>query len=479
MSLRDKAISGVKWAGTAQVLRNVLAVITTAILARLLSPSDFGLMGMAVVVVAFMNLFGDLGISAAIVHRRELSANLLSSAFWANVGFGFLLTALVAFGAPLVAAFYLEPRLAPLLAALSAILLFTSLGVVQRALLERTLRFSTIAVVETSATGLGSAVGIGAAVLGAGVWSLALQALTLAAANTLLLWRFSPWKPGWKFAWAELRSVTGYSLNLTGFGVVNYFSRNADKLLIGRYLGAQDLGYYVLAYQLMLYPLQQISRVVGRVMFPVFSRMQDDDTRFQNAYLKTTTTIAMVTLPMMCGLWVLAEPLVLAVFGPSWKPVAVLLMILAPVGAIQSLGTLVGDIYQAKGRTDLQFRWGLFSSFIIVSSFVIGLRWGIVGVAAAYAVATIILTYPGLRLAYGLINMSVRRMIVALARPAAAALVMLGALLVVRSLLPPTLSDPWVLATLAPAGMLSYALLIYYLDPARVRELLAIIGAKQ
>ena len=219
--------------------------------------------------------------------------------------------------------------------------------------------------------------------------------------------------------------------------------------------------------------------VIGRVMFPVLSQMQDDDARTQNFYLKASVTVAMVTFPMMCGLWVLAEPFVLFVLGPKWQPVALLLMILAPVGAIQSLGTLNGLIYLVKGRTDLQFRWGLFFSCVVVLAFVIGLRWGIVGVATTYAAATAILIYPGWRLGYGLIDMPVQRMVMALARPAAAALLMLAALESLKALLPATWSDLSLLATAIPTDVFIYCALIYRLETDGVKELISIVRAKQ
>src|SRR6185295_15034946 len=155
------------------------------------------------------------------------------------------------------------------------------------------------------------------------------------------------WRPDFAFNWNEAKSVMHFSLNLTAFNVFNYFARNADNFLIGRYLGEQSLGYYDLAYRLMIYPLQGISAVIGRVMFPLYSQLQDDLGRFRNAYLSIAWAIAFVAFPLMLGLMSVAQPLVLTLWGDQWTQVVALLLIFAPLGAIQSVATTVGSIYQA------------------------------------------------------------------------------------------------------------------------------------
>ncbi len=478
MSLRAKAITGIKWLSVVQIAKNVLRVVSTVILARLLSPDDFGLMGMAVVFTAFVSVFSGVGISAAIIQRKEISDAALYSAFWVNMGLGLFFGALVISSAPLVAGFYQEARLTPLLMILGLVFIFAPLSSIHGVLLQKSLRFSTLAVIDVTAMSIGIVLGIGAAVLGAGVWSLVINTVSMSLASVILLWVLSSWRPSFTFAWSELRPMVNYSLNLTGFNLVNYFSRNADDILVGRYLGAQALGYYGFAYNVMLYPLQNISHVITRVMFPVLSQIQDDDDRFRNIYVKATVTTSLVTFPMMCGLLVVAEPLVLVVLGPKWEPIVPLMMILAPVGAIQSVGALVGNIYQAKGRTDIIFRWGIFAGFVYVPSFIIGLQWGIVGVASCYAIAGLMLHYPSWRIAFRLIDLPVGRMYAALARPAAAALTMLLILVVLKSLWPADWCNLWLLVTLIPTGMLIYGVLIYYLETERVKELLAILSGK-
>lgn len=474
-SLRSQAVSGLKWVSAAQVFNNVLRIISTIILARLLSPDDFGLMGMAVVVTSFLSIFGNLGFSAAVIQRQTLTHNALSSIYWLNVSLGIVLAGLVLLSAPFVADFYQESRIIPLLTTLGLAFILTSLGSLHRALFQKALLFSKISLIEMVASLIGILLGICAAVLGAGVWSLVINTLTISAVSTLLVILASSWRPAFVFVWADVRPMFNFSLSLTGFSIVNYFARSADDILVGRYLGAQALGHYGFAYNVMLYPLQNISQVISKVMFPVLSQIQDDHTRIRDLYVNASATIAMVTFPMMAGIAIVADPIIPIVLGVKWEPVALLLVILAPVGALQSIGTLVGQIYLAKGRTDIMLYWGLFAAVVVVGAFVIGLHWGIVGVAACYALASALLFLPSLWIAFRLIELPVTRVLVAMVRPAAASLLMLGILLLAKLWWPNAWSQIGLLATLIPTGILIYGALIYWLERDRVRELFNLV----
>src|SRR6266853_761895 len=355
MSLRGSAISGVKWSSISHFGRRGLSLLTTIILARLLAPADFGLVAMAAVVIGFIELFQDLGTATAVIQRKNPSQALLASMFWLNAGFGFGAMLVLYLASPLAGAFYREPQVIRIMQVLSL--------------------------------------------------SFLLSGNVLA---TLLLWSAGRWRPSWQFDWPEIRSVMGFSLNLTGANIFNYFARNADKLLIGRFLGPQDLGYYDLAYRLMQFPLQGISAVIGRVMFPLYSRMQDDAGQFGRTYLKVASAIALISFPLMLGLTALARPFVVTVFGAGWMPVIPLLLILAPLGAVQSIATTVGHIYMAKGRTDWALWWTIGAGLLIVLSFVLGLPWGILGVTSSYAVMFLLLTYPAFAVPFRLIGLRVR-----------------------------------------------------------------------
>jgi PST family polysaccharide transporter len=205
-----------------------------------------------------------------------------------------------------------------------------------------------------------------------------------------------------------------FGLNLSGFNTVNYFSRNADNLLIGKYLGAAPLAYYNFAYTLMLYPLQTITWNLGRVLFPAFAQMQDDPERFRRAYLRACTAIAFVTFPLMAGVTALAPEFIAVLLGPKWRPVAPVLRILAPVGMVQSIASTVGHIYMAMGKTAVMFRWSLLFTGLTLTGFVIGLHWGIGGVASAYAIVVLLTLAPTLWIPFRLIHLRIADLWIAL-----------------------------------------------------------------
>jgi O-antigen/teichoic acid export membrane protein len=476
-SLGAETVIGVKWSTLSQGGRQIIQLITTIVLTRLLSPSDFGVISMAAVVTGFLSLFHDLGTSAAVIQKRMVSEIFLSSIFWVNAVFGLS----VAFGlylcAPLVADFYKEPNVASVLKVLSLSFLIAGFGIVQQAIMERDLAFGKLAKIELIASLSSALLGIGLACLGARVWSLVYQALMLATVTTALLWVSSGWRPK-KFKMGELASVARFSLNLTGFNVFNYFARNADYIVIGRFLGAQDLGYYTMAYRIMLFPIQTISTVIGRVTFPVYSRIQEDNAVFRRIYLKATGAIALISFPMMIGLWGIAEPFVLTVLGPKWEPVVLLILILSPVGLVQSTITTVGAIYQAKGRSDLLLRVGALTGVITIVAFIIGVQWGMIGVAVTYAIATGVCMYPNFIIPFRLIDLDFLDLARGVFRPLVCSFMMLSFILGLKPVCLKHISDEWALSILISIGVITYASGSWVVNRFQIRQVIGLAFGK-
>ncbi len=406
-SFRQKAVSGLKWTALAQACRLSAQLLAVIVLANLLPPADFGLVAMATVVTGFANLFRDLGSVAAIIQKHDPNPKLLDSLFWLNLVFGFGIAVLLGLIAPLVALGFSEPRLKEVLWILLLIFPLTSIGAVHQALLERDSRFRPLAIIESSAAIIGLLGAVWAGLAGWGVFSLILQMLLSVFFTTAGLWLVSKWRPSLNWDTGEIRGVMKFGSNLVGFNVFNYFIRNMDNLFIGRFLGSTDLGYYSMAYRLMLWPLQNISSVVGRALFPVFSRLQVDRGRLSSAYVRATAATTLITAPMMFGFFVLREPFVMVALGERWLPVAEVLAWLVPVGLLQSIGTTVGSLYLATGRTDVMFKWGIGAGLLAIPAFAIGLHWGITGVAAAYFVASLLLFLPGLAIPFRLVDLQV------------------------------------------------------------------------
>lgn len=473
MSLADRTISGVRWSGVSQVTRLALRTATIVVLARLLAPADFGIMSMAVVVTGFVDLFKELGMGSALIQRKAPSQRLLSTVFWTNVIFGFLAGAIVFGLAPLAATFYRDERVVPILQLLSLGFIISSLGVVQSALLTKQMAFKKLAVIEVGGAVVAAAVAIALAVQGAGVFSLVGHTLAMSASAGTALWFASSWRPSLAFAFQDLRSVAKFSANLVGFNTVNYFARNLDYVLIGRLLGAESLGYYTIAYNLLLFPIRNISRVISRVTYPAYALMQEDNTRLSRAYLRVVRATAMVSFPVMLGLLAICDVFVPALYGEQWSPAVPLVAIFVPVAIMQSLAAINGGVYQAKGRTDLQFRVGLIFSAIIVAGFIIGVQWGLIGVALAYAsVSIVILGYPTFAIPLKLIGLKVRDVALAIRHPFAAGACMLAGIGLLRVSVPALDSNVAVgLPIFVGVGTFLYVVASLMINRSELREM--------
>jgi PST family polysaccharide transporter len=469
MTLTRSVFRATQWSAFSQVTRQVSQLVVTVVLARLLSPDDFGIVAMASVVTGFVILLSDLGTSAAVIQRAEHSRVFLSSVFWVSVGFGLILMVAVASAAPVIASLYREPRLVPILIVVSISFPLNSLIALQRALLEKAMSFEILARIEMLATAIAGAIGIAVAFAGGGIWALVSQAVATPAVMAVVLWGRSEWRPRFEASRAEIRSVIGLSGYLTAFNVVNYFARNADYILIGSLLGKTELGYYSMAYRILMFPLQNLSAVITRVTLPAFSRIHTDDARFRRGYLASIGAIALISFPVMAGVFAVARPFVDAAFGEKWLPMVPILMIFAPVGMIQSIVATAGSIYIAKNQTAAMFKWGLVAAVIVVISFVVGLSWGPVGVAACYGIASVALAYPGMAIPLQFIGLKVKDSLSVLWAPFVSAFLMALLVLAVGKPASLVLSGWPLLIVEVAVGVGAYFVLNFLINGAQLR----------
>ena len=405
-SLTHKTASGVAWMSLVQVVRQLLQLLSVSVLARHLPPVAYGLVAMAAIVTNFMETIRDVGTGYALVREREVSRELASTVFWLNCIIGGVATLLVVATSWPAAYFFHEKMVAPILQFLAISFFLGALSVVPTAMLNRAMDFRKVAATQTAGALAGTTVAIVMAIAGRGVWSLVAASITTASVTTVLVWILSPVRIGLVFRRDQTRHVVHFGLNLTGFHIVNYVSRNADNLLVGRFLGGAPLGYYQMGYMLMTYPINNFAAVVAQVVYPALATFRDQEERFRAAYLRACGLIALVTFPLMLGLAVTAGPFVRVLLGERWMPVAALLAVFGPLGAVQSVFTTTGLIYNTTGRTDIQFRWTMLTSVVYVLSFVLGLRWGILGVASCYAVAWTLLMVPSFMIPFRLVKLS-------------------------------------------------------------------------
>ena len=479
MSLRHFAISGFKWSFFSQIIRQGLQLFALIIQAKYIPPMDFGLLGMATIATGFLSVFTDLGTSSVIIKHQGNSRILFSTLFWTNVFVGFLSFSTLIFLSPLIGKFYNEPRVNTVLMVLSFSFLISGMNSTHRATLEKELEFNTLAKIDISVAILSTIIGITLAVLGFGVWSLVSQTLSTVTITSIFLWNFSKWRPEFLFSLNYLKTVSSFSLNISAFNILNYIVRNADNLLVGRFLGSQALGYYSLAYRLMLFPIQNIAGLIGKVLFSILSKIQNDDFRIKKVYLKTVSVICLITFPLVICIFVLAEPLVITFLGEKWKPIIKLLMILSPLGILQSVAITVGYIYQIKGRTDWLFRWGLLTSILAIISFFIGLPWGVNGVAISYTIYYLVLFYPCLAIPFNLINLSFNEFIKIIWRPICINFVMLAVLLSFRNLLIfLNISTSLTIYILILTSIFTYSLANWFFNYNQIKEIYGVLRLK-
>lgn len=413
-NLRSKAVQGISWSFAGQMVKQSFQFVFNVILARLLSPAEFGLVAMANVFVYFLLIFSDLGISSALIQKKNVTESHWSSAFWLNFALGLILTVLFVFLSPAIAHFYNHPELENILMVLSVNFVLSSLTMIQQSILTRNLDFYALMVRDIGSVVISGLLAIYLAFKGWGVWSLVIQLLIATTVNNIFLWCSSQWRPKFIFSLTAIKDFFSFSSNLTCFQTLNYFARNLDQLLIGKFLGSQELGYYSLAYKLMMLPLQNISWVLVKVMFPVFSKVQDDKVRLGRAFLKMLKAISIISFPIMMLFFALGPELIRTVYGPKWSLAGDIVRILSFCGMFQSVGTIAGLVYQSIGKTDLQLRMGILDTAITFLTLFFCVRYGLFGVALGYTTMSILWVHVTLGVGAWAIGMRYKTMYSAL-----------------------------------------------------------------
>ncbi len=411
------AATNARWIGAIQFAKVGVQLLSIVVLSRLLSPADFGLVALASAVSGFVLLFRDLGTGPALIQKHELDEGTKSAAFWMNTALGVGLGVALLLAAPLIAFAMEAPGLTGLLAVLAGTFPIASAAVVHQAVLERDSRFAVIARIEIVSLVIGFAVAVTSALAGAGAYSLVFQTVTIVVLTTTQLCISSGWRPSRTRSLARMQGLWRFSRDMLAFNIVNYFARNADSLIIGKFLGAPSLGVYALAYRTMLFPLHNLTFVATRALFPVMSRKQTEVAAVASMYLRSVCVISFFTAPLMAGLFVLREPFVDAVFGPAWHAVADVIAWLAPVGFIQSIVSASGAVFMSLGRTTTMLRIAAISSLLHIVGFLIGLRWGVTGVAACYFATNLIMAAPTAMLVSRCLNSKVGALFAAVRRP--------------------------------------------------------------
>lgn len=393
--MAQRAVNGAIVVSIAQVFKVVLQFASVVVLSRLLSPRDFGLAASVAPFLAFIALFQDFGLQQAVIQKEQIHADLLNRIFWTSGLIGVCCFGTVVVLGPFVAVFYNDERLFPFFVMSGMALIVTSFSALPLSLLNRRMRLVDLSLIEITASTLAFATVAMAALHGWGYWSLGLSAPVVSVVSLLAaLWR-SEWRPSWVKFGIE-RDVFTFGANLTGFNLVNFLFRNSDNLLIGRFWGALDLGYYDRAYKLIIFPLMSVNAPLSRVIVPILSRIQADKPRLRDTYLKTAGLLMLITVPGISAVVAVSEDVIRFLFGEGWLPVATIFTWLGIAGILEPLLTSVTWVFVAQARTDMLFKWGVFVSSISIAGFCLGTVWGVTGVAIAFAASGYIVRFPSL-----------------------------------------------------------------------------------
>lgn len=475
-ALRGSLFSGLRWTGSSQIFQQIINLAWSVVMAHMLQPSDFGLLAMASVFTGFIYFVLDMGLSVAVVQRENLEESQLSSIFWLNVFVGLVMTLLGSACSLPIAVLYRQPGVQMVVVLLSFNFLLYSLSITQVSLLQRRMEFRTLELRTLGGLVIGSVVSIILGLLGFGVWSLVARLLVSSVVGLVLLWSVSGWRPTWTFQWSQAREFVGFSSEVLGSSLLGHIGRNADNLLIGRFVGASALGYYSLAYNLMMLPVQRFTQVMVNVLFPALSRLQEDTEKLARSWFRAARLITTITAPLMFGLVVLSDGFVTVVYGEHWMKAVPILRILALLGVVQSLGILDATVLIALGKFRLQLKLVTFSVGVSLVCFAIGLQWGSVGVASCFLMGSLATSTIFLLKTLSLLKVRYSAYLRNLAGVLSCALGMALALLTLRTFV--SIHSTFGLLGAIGGGAVIYLGLLRWFDPGVLVEFLNILPEK-
>ena len=383
-----------------QGIKFFIQIGSTAILARLLVPADFGMFAMVMAVVGSLAILQDGGLSMATVQEANITHNQVTNLFWVNLALGVLLMAIVASLSPAIAWFFDEPRLKGITLAIACWFFLISLTIQHQALLQRQMQYAKLIIIQVTAMATGVVSAIVMAMHGAGYWSLVAMQVVDGAVTVLLSWMVCPWRPGLPRMDAGIRKMLTFGGNLSAAGILDYLSRNLDNILIGRVAGAVPLGFYNRAYRLMMLPVKQINWPLTTVAIPALSSLQNDPEPYRTYYRNALEVMAFAGMPLIVLLFLAAEEVILLILGNQWQNSVIFFKALGPAVFMATTNVATSWIYISLGRADRLLRWGLFGNSVYCICILIGMLWGPFGVALAVSVSRVVLKVPALWYCY-------------------------------------------------------------------------------
>ena len=472
MTVAQQAAKGVAWTSLGKTIAQLVGAGTTLVLARLLTPEEFGLLAMAVVVTGFFGLLLDLGFCDALIQKADIQERHRSSVFWLTQVGGVFLTAALILLAPAVAVFFQTPELKTPLQIVGFDFLLLPFISVKRAVLAKEMNFRALAGADAFSALTSSIVALVMAFQQFGVWALIAKWLVASFALVLSLAVAGSWRPKLRLDRAALAELWRFSANLFGVSVLGFVARQIDDFLIGRVLGTRPLGLYQRAYNTMMMPVTEVGSVLTRVMFPALSKLQGQADLLRPMYLQVVGMIGLIIFPVMFGLSVLSAPAIVVLYGEQWTGAASVLSICCVVGAFQAVGSTTPWIFKSQGRADLLLRWTLVAALVLIAGMVAGLTWGgaIEWVAVGFGTGYIALGYHRFAIPGRLIGMSFGDVFARLQGVLLCALLMAAGVWGLGRLTEPRLSSVSDLAVRTAVGGIMYLVLLRAIRPAPYQD---------
>lgn len=423
-NIKTRTFKGFFWSANSKFSIQIFNLIITAILARLLSPEDFGTVGMSLIFIGLVSMINETGLSSAIIQKANITGSHLNTAFWTNVATGIMLFLASIFISPIISDFFKNDNVELIIIISSIGFLISPLTMIHRSLLVKNLEFKKLAATEITGSALSGIIAVYMAISGFGLWSLVARYLMndfLVVSLTALLY---PWKPSIHFSKKSFLDLFGFGVNIMGANFLGYFRQNLDYIIVGRLMGAELLGYYTLAYTLAIYPIRKIGPIITRVMFPVFSLMKDDNELYKKSYLKLISFLCTITIPTMFGLVSISREFVILIYGEKWAFSILPLQILCLLGIVNALSPSAVTIFNSKGVPEIEFKLSLIKLPITAFALIIGSFFGIVGVATAMTIISIIYYIVTQKIVLSLINLSWKEYISSIKVPLIASFLM-------------------------------------------------------
>lgn len=382
-TLHQKAKSATKWSAVDVFMRQGIQFGISMVLARLLTPEDFGVIAMLALFVGVAGVFIDGGFSSALIQRQDTTPTDESTVFYFNLGMGTVATLVLCMAAPWIAAFFKQPALQGLTYMMAASLIVNAFGSIHSTLLTKEMNFKTTAKVGMVGALSGGVTAIYMASQEYGVWSLAGSTLASSIITVLLLWLWHPWRPVWTFKFSSLQSFFGFGGYQMALSLLDTFATNFYSILIGKLYSVRDVGFYNRANSTQKLPITVVMGIVNRVAFSTFSQVSEDKARLARGLRQAQAMVMFVNIPLLVGVIILAEPLVLSLFGGQWMVCVPILQVLGLGGLILPLQSLNLNVLKAQGRADLNFKIAIYKKIFAISLMITCSFYGIMAIAWA------------------------------------------------------------------------------------------------